>query len=98
MYEIIKIEEGSAKSPSGVIIPKLLKGEKIEIGGRDTYLFKQVSGLENTFSKEEVLKRALKINEEQFSEPLNEEEIIRIVDWTWEKYGRERNKDMGMKQ
>ncbi len=78
--------------------PKLAKGEKIEEGGRDIYLFKQVSGLVNTFSKEEVLRRALKINDEQFSEPLKEKEILRIVDWTWEKHGRIRNNDAGMKK
>lgn len=101
IYEIIMVEEREEipdESSSALTSPKLAKGEKIEEGGRDIYLFKQVSGLVNTFSKEEVLRRALKINDEQFSEPLKEKEILRIVDWTWEKYGRIRNNDAGMKE
>jgi len=78
--------------------PELAKGEKIKEGGRDIYLFRQVSGLVNNFSKEEVLRRALIINDEKFTEPLKEKEILRIVDWAWKKYGRPKSDDLGLKQ
>jgi len=43
---------------------------------------RQVCGLVNNFSKEEVLKRAMEINLEKFTELLKENEVIRIVDWS----------------
>ncbi len=101
IYEIIIAEENEkmgASSSSSLTSPKLAKSEKIKEGGRDIYLFKQVSGLVNSFPKEEVLRRAHKINEEQFTEPLKDKEILRIVNWAWKKYGRADNNDMGIKE
>jgi len=67
MFEIIKVEEREKipdESSSTLTSPKLAKSENIEEGGRDIYLFKQVSGLVNTFSKEEVLRSCLKTHYE----------------------------------
>lgn len=88
IYELVKSEKPVVKS-NKVISEKISKsgaGGKIAEGKRHTYLFKQVSGLINSYLKEEVLRRAIKINDELFEVPLPESEVLRLVDYVCKKY------------
>lgn len=72
--------------------------EKIPVGKRNDYLFRMVCGLINTFPKEEVTRRVLEMNKNQFIEPLKERDILRIINWSWEKYKKSKVDDMSVRK
>lgn len=89
IYEVLVSSEYRSRlaltSPD-VASPQPVKGEKIKKGGRNNHLFKKVCGLVNSYSEEEVLERAKKINIADFYEPLPEKDIGRMVKWAYSEY------------
>jgi putative DNA primase/helicase len=100
VYEIQKaIQISSKKSSSNqTAFSRKSDTDKIPVGERNDYLFKKICGLVNSFPKEEVIRRALEINDNQFTEPMEEKEILRIIDWAWKKYRKSGSDDMGIKK
>lgn len=100
MYEIQKAMQ--CKVEKSVSVPRspvqTKNNEQIPVGERNDYLMRQVRGLVITFSKEEVLRRAMQINAEKFTEPLSEKQVISTVNWAWRKSGKSKGTDMGMKE
>jgi putative DNA primase/helicase len=99
IYEILTAEKtqrevsiGSGNITSG----KKILTEKIKAGGGNTYLFGQVRGLINSFTEEEVLKRALERNQTDLERPLPEKEVQRMVKFAYRKYKSQRN--LGLKK
>jgi putative DNA primase/helicase len=90
IYEIIKLSKSKLKTKKPIItnVSKIAVGEKIKEGKRDDYLFRQVCGLVNSYSDEEVLNHAIKINEGSFETPLTEKEVGRIVKNVCKRYGK----------
>lgn len=94
IYELVRIEKPVLKENSIIKnepyhiedSANLIVGEKLPEGKRNTYLFKHVCGLVNSYPKEEVLVRAFQKNENSFKVPLYEEEVISIVNWAWKQY------------
>lgn len=80
------------------LAPKPKADEKIPVGQRNNYIFRIVCGLLNTFPKEEVTRRALEINKNQFIEPMKERDILRIIDWSFKKYKKAGSNDMTLKK
>jgi putative DNA primase/helicase len=85
-YEIqVAMQDNKSTSvPSAV--SQVSTGKKIPVGDRNNYLCSKICGLVNSFSKEEVLRRALVINDEKFTEPLTVKEVERTVNWAWRKF------------
>jgi putative DNA primase/helicase len=100
MYEIQIAMRPNQKKSSSKHSPVSQKSSKeiIPIGKRNNYIFGQISGLINSFPKEEVIRRAMEINDSLFDEPMKENEILRIIDWCWKKYGKSGSDDMGIKK
>jgi len=78
IYEIrlaMKPKESKLTSiPSSKMQP--FNGEKNFVEKRNDYIFLKICRLINGFPKEEVIRRALQINDELIIEPLKEKEII----------------------
>lgn len=94
IYEILKAEKPIIKTQQSTSKSsfKLADGEKVSIGNRNTYLFKQACGLANSYPKEEVLRRAFQINGSCFEIPLSEKEVTILVDGVYRQYvNRKRN-------
>ncbi len=89
IYEIIKIKKPLIKDVP-VSSKKILgtnNSERIDEGNRLNFLFKQVSGLVNSFPKEEVLNRAIEKNNELLEVPLPKKEVVRLVNDVCKRYG-----------
>jgi putative DNA primase/helicase len=98
-YEIVKADERQQiVSCNFSNSTQKVKDEIIGEGQRNDYLFRQVCGLVNSFPEDEVLRRALQINEERFSEPLEVKEVERIVKAAWKRYAESNNKNLGLKK
>lgn len=94
IYEIQIVMQGSIKEPkaSPKFRTKQSSNEEIPVGQRNNYLFKKVCGLVNSFPKEEVLRRASEINDNQFTEPLSEKEVNRMAEWVWKTHIEKKRK------
>lgn len=94
IYEILTAEKAQREVSNGsgnVTSGKKILTEKIKAGGGNTYLFGQVRGLINSFTEEEVLKRALERNQTDLERPLPEKEVQRMVKFAYRKYKSQRN-------
>lgn len=99
-YEIrkaIQSNEAKSKSFSKTVNTntKSFVGKKIPDGERNEYFHKQICGLVNSFSKEEVLIRARVISSEKLATPLTEQEIQSTLKWAWNKFGKSKGKNKG---
>ncbi len=90
IYEIIKDKKSTVKTEKIISkqTSKLFNGEKIAEGNRLKSLFRQVSGLVNSFPKEDILRRAFEKNDELFEVPLPEREVVRLVNDVCKRYGK----------
>lgn len=88
IYEIIKSENRKPTLTNSSKINELADGEKILEGKRNTYLFRQASGLVNNYPKEEILRRIFQKNDTMLDDPLSEEEVIRMVNDVCKRYGK----------
>jgi Bifunctional DNA primase/polymerase, N-terminal len=77
---------------------KLAFAEKVPNGERNIYLFKQASGLVNSFPEKTGLEILLKKNKEKLIEPLPEKEVERIAKNTWKVYGKLSGFDRGLRK
>jgi putative DNA primase/helicase len=95
-YEIqVAMREADSKSTSvSSAFSRGNNNEKISVGKRNVYLCKKICGLVNNFRKEEVLRRALVINDEKFTEPLTVKEVERTVNWAWKKFVKTNERGM----
>lgn len=87
IYEIIQASENESPNPV-VSSNRLNRASKIKDGeGRYSYLWRYVCGLVNSYTKEEVLARTLRMNEEVFEPPKSVKEIEYQVNYIFRKYG-----------
>lgn len=77
---------------------KSYNGERVPDGERNIYFHKQISGLVNSYSKEEVLRRGRIISSEKLATPLTESEIKSTVNWAWKKFVENKEKNLGFKK
>lgn len=94
LYEIQNAIE--VKAPSKSATKKTKTKQIVSVGGRDLFIFENVCGLLNSFPKDEVLARALNLNEKWCAVPLAEEEVTKIVNWSWEKYAKNKESSLGL--
>ena len=71
---------------------------KIKEGGRHNKFWRYICGLINSHSQEEVLRMALERNKEWFQPPFNERTVTYQVNYLFNKYGKSKNPNMGLKQ
>ena len=97
IYEILRVaDSNSEKASTSKLAFRKNSKSKIPKGARNDYIFKQTCGLINSFTKKEVLEKAIKINREKFEKPMKEKEIKYIVNWCWKRY-RKKN-DLGLNE
>lgn len=96
IYEIAKLEdEPSARKPTSF---EPISVGKIPERERNSYLSAQARGLVNSFSEKAGREILLKKNKEKLIEPLSDREVERIVKKTWKKFGKNQNREIGLKK
>jgi putative DNA primase/helicase len=98
VYEILKSDEPiiseDLHEESNVQVKNAVK---VLEGNRQTALLQLVSGLVNSHSKQDVLRRALERNREYFIPPFPDKYVTKQVDYLHKKYGKQKRQDMGLK-
>jgi hypothetical protein len=96
IYEIQKAMKSEIKphqvTSSQYSKSKLNEREKIPVTQRNKFLHKYICGLVNSFPKEEVIRRAMEVNDTLFTEPLSEKSIISTVNWAWREFVEKKKK------
>ena len=89
IYEVIKSSEPKIKINKPVVTStsKTPTSETIPEEKRYDFLFRHVCGLVNSYADEEVLNRAIMINDNNFETPLPEKEVQRLVNDVCKRYG-----------
>ena len=90
IYEILKANELGFKPGSTELKPSSKKvTEKIKDGeGRYEFFWKFLCGLVRSFTKDEVLRRALEKNQEILEPPYPKEKVIYQVDYLFKRFGK----------
>jgi hypothetical protein len=96
IYEILRLQNESAVDKSNT--SEVTSVERIPERERNSYLSAQARGLVNSFSEKDGLRILLKKNKDKLIEPLSEKEVERIVKKTWRRFGKNQNREMGLKK
>jgi putative DNA primase/helicase len=99
-YEIQKAATVTAKKPIASVSSGSQKehGKKIPVGERNEFIHKYICGLVNTYPKDEVFRRAVKASQEKFTQPLTDAEILRTLNWAWNKFRKPKGNNLGIKK